>query len=201
MPADTHSLLQIYSGEARATKKEIPIYEADLLRGKLQTDRQGLRTEFRAECPAWEGEGIQKLWLRDGRGSLLLGTLVPEGNTLRLERTVSNAMLREKGLEHCARAELETRTDDSRQDIEPGWQSLDKLKLPGLDRELADSLGQMKNGVWRRTEDGYCIRCPWQPGQRMPCMPLFCFASYSSRRGGYLVWLLDESGNPRMGQV
>lgn len=110
-------------------------------------------------------------------------------------------MLREKGLEYCPRAEVEVLTEESARGIDTEWQTLDRLELPGMDRELAQSLYRMKNALWRRVEGGYCIRCPWQPGQQMPCMPLFCFASYSSERGGYLTWLLDAFGNPRMRQV
>lgn len=75
---------------------DIPIYEQGELRGQLKVNRQGLRTIFQADCPAWDS-GIKKVWLRGERGSLLLGTLVPEGNRLRLGRTISNAMLRERG--------------------------------------------------------------------------------------------------------
>ena len=62
---------------------EIPIYEQGMLRGQLRAERQGLRTVFRADCPAWDA-GIRKVWLRGDRGNLLLGTLVPEGDRLRL---------------------------------------------------------------------------------------------------------------------
>lgn len=185
---------------------EIPIYEQGMLRGQLRAERQGLRTVFRADCPAWD-EGIRKVWLRGDRGNLLLGTLVPEGDRLRLGRTISNAMLREKGLEYCQRAEIEgtmgqpAPQKQSRPAQESRWLPVARLSLPGMDPALAEAIRSMKNGVWRREPEGICVCCPWQIGQRMPCMPIFCFASYSTRRGGMLTWFLDEQGKPLMKRV
>ena len=185
---------------------EIPIYEQGMLRGQLRAERQGLRTVFRADCPAWDA-GIRKVWLRGDRGNLLLGTLVPEGDRLRLGRTISNAMLREKGLEYCQRAEIEggmgqpAPQKQAQSAQENRWLPVARLSLPGMDPALAEAIRSMKNGVWRREPEGICVCCPWQIGQRMPCMPLFCCASYSTRRGGMLTWFLDEQGKPLMKRV
>ena len=185
---------------------DIPIYEQGELRGQLKVNRQGLRTIFQADCPAWDS-GIKKVWLRGERGSLLLGTLVPEGNRLRLGRTISNAMLREKGLERCNRSEIEGTAGAKPQSKSPQpaagdrWLPAARLSLPGMDPALAEAIRSLKNGVWRREPEGICVCCPWQIGQRMPCMPIFCFASYSTRRGGMLTWFLDEQGNPLVKRV
>lgn len=181
---------------------DIPIYDQEILRGHLTANSQGLRTVFRADCPAW-GEGIKKVWLKGSQGSLLLGTLVPEGNRLRLERTISNAMLREKGLERCKWSEInmEGGQTPSPAAATSGWAPVQTLSLPNMDPILAEAVRNMKNGLWRRESEGVCICCPWQIGQRMPCMPIFCFASYSTRRGGMLTWFLDEHGNPMMKRV
>ena len=187
---------------------DIPIYEQGVLRGQLRADRQGLRTIFRADCPAWD-EGIKKVWLHGDRGNLLLGTLVPEGDRLQLVRTISNAMLREKGLERCQRSEIEGamvgrqqfQQRPSQPSQESRWLPVTRLSLPGMEPALSEAIRSMKNGVWRREPEGICVCCPWQIGQRMPCMPIFCFASYSTQRGGMLTWFLDEQGNPLMKQV
>lgn len=97
---------------------DIPIYEQEVLRGQLRVERQGLRTVFRADCPAWD-DTIKKVWLRGNGGNLLLGTLVPEGDRLKLNRTISNAMLREKGLEHCQRSEIEGAMDNGHSESPP----------------------------------------------------------------------------------
>ena len=82
---------------------QLPIYDGATQRGILTAQRQGLRTIFHVRCPKW-GDGVYKIWLQGEREALLLGTLVPEGEVFTLERSISNAMLREKGVEHCAAA-------------------------------------------------------------------------------------------------
>ena len=76
---------------------QVPIYDGTTQRGVLTAQRQGLRTIFHVRCPKW-GEGVYKIWLQGEREALLLGTLVPEGEVFTLERSISNAMLREKGV-------------------------------------------------------------------------------------------------------
>lgn len=133
---------------------DIPIYEQGELRGQLKVNRQGLRTIFQADCPAWDS-GIKKVWLRGERGSLLLGTLVPEGNRLRLGRTISNAMLREKGLERCNRSEIEGTAGAKPQSKSPQpaagdrWLPAAPAVAPGMDPALAEAIRSLKNGVWR----------------------------------------------------
>ena len=75
---------------------QVPIYDGTTQRGVLTAQRQGLRTIFHVHCPKW-GEGVYKIWLQGEREALLLGTLVPEGEVFTLERSISNAMLRERG--------------------------------------------------------------------------------------------------------
>ena len=82
---------------------QVPIYDGTTQRGVLTAQRQGLRTIFHVRCPKW-GEGVYKIWLQGEREALLLGTLVPEGEVFTLERSISNAMLREKGVEHGSAA-------------------------------------------------------------------------------------------------
>lgn len=125
---------------------DIPIYEQEVLRGQLRVERQGLRTVFRADCPAWD-DTIKKVWLRGNGGNLLLGTLVPEGDRLKLNRTISNAMLREKGLEHCQRSEIEGAMGQraQRKSAQPAaenrWMPVARLSLPGMDPTLAEPSG------------------------------------------------------------
>ena len=172
------------------TEQKLPIYQDGVLRGQLQVERQGLRTVFRTRLSL---SGLYKLRLRGEGGDCLLGTLVPEGTDLTLERTVSNALLREKGVERGQWAELEgaeLRPPSGR------WQPVDRLELPGMEEELRCGIRRIPGGVWRREGRYIRVCCPWQVGQRIPCMPLFCFACWSSQKGGTLSWFLDESGKP-----
>ena len=97
---------------------QLPIYDGTTQRGILTAQRQGLRTLFHVRCPKW-GEGVYKIWLQGEREALLLGTLVPEGEVFTLERSISNAMLREKGVEHCAAAMVVSEGDRLRMAFHP----------------------------------------------------------------------------------
>lgn len=198
---------------------EIPIYEKAIQRGTVIAQRQGLRTQFRVDGHRW-GEGVYKIWLREGQNELLLGTLMPEGERFRLERVISNAMLREKGVERCtsalARKEGEDKSpmrsaagaqrvslagQSGAQEKNPlaaeqEWLPVQTLCLPDLEPELAAAIRSLKGGRWRSIPEGIQVSCPWTIGQQMPCMPLFCFASWSTQKGGVLTWFLDERGNP-----
>ena len=57
--------------------------------GTLLLRQEGPRVRLEAERPS-DGRGLYKVWLHGDRGGkLLLGTLVPEGDRLRLSRTLS----------------------------------------------------------------------------------------------------------------
>ena len=182
---------------------QLPIYDDTTQRGTLSAQRQGLRTLFHVRCPKW-GDGVYKIWLQGEREALLLGTLIPEGEHVTLERSISNAMLREKGLEHCTAARVVT---EGACEMEPTegtsseWRSTQTLALPALGEELARQVRGLKGGRWRKIDGGIAITCTWVIGQPMPCMPLCCFASWSPERGGTLAWMLDETGKPLGTQV
>ena len=159
---------------------QVPIYDGTTQRGVLTAQRQGLRTIFHVRCPKW-GEGVYKIWLQGEREALLLGTLVPEGEVFTLERSISNAMLREKGVEHGSAAMV----------VSEGTPK----------GTAAEEIRALKGGRWRPIAGGIAVTCPWVIGQPMPCMPLCCFASWSPERGGTLAWMLDETGKPLGGQV
>lgn len=185
---------------------DIPIYEQEVLRGQLRVERQGLRTVFRADCPAWD-DTIKKVWLRGNGGNLLLGTLVPEGDRLKLNRTISNAMLREKGLEHCQRSKLKGPWDNGHSESPPSGcgKPVDAsgAAFPAGDGSNAGR-GHPEHEKRRLAAGslvGFASAVPGRLDSGCPCMPIFCFASYSTRRGGMLTWFLDERGNPLIKQV
>ena len=119
---------------------QVPIYDGTTQRGVLTAQRQGLRTIFHVRCPKW-GEGVYKIWLQGEREALLLGTLVPEGEVFTLERSISNAMLREKGVEHGSAAMVVsegTPKGTAAEGTGSEWRSTQGLELPALE-EYPDS--------------------------------------------------------------
>ena len=135
---------------------QLPIYDGTTQRGILTAKRQGLRTLFHVRCPKW-GEGVYKIWLQGEREALLLGTLVPEGEVFTLERSISNAMLREKGVEHCAAAMV---VSEGVAEAPPAertgseWRSTQGLELPALEAGLAREIRGLKGGRWRPIQGG-----------------------------------------------
>ena len=65
--------------------------------GTLTLRREGARVRMEAERSE-DGQGLYKVWLHgDQGGKLLLGTLAPEGDALRLSRTMSVGTLERAG--------------------------------------------------------------------------------------------------------
>ena len=60
--------------------------------GTLLLREDGPRIRFEAVRPD-DGQGLYKAWVLGEEGELLLGTLIPEGDGLRLTRTVSRSAL------------------------------------------------------------------------------------------------------------
>ena len=129
---------------------QVPIYDGTTQRGVLTAQRQGLRTIFHVRCPKW-GEGVYKIWLQGEREALLLGTLVPEGEVFTLERSISNAMLREKGVEHGSAAMVVsegTPKGTAAEGTGSEWRSTQGLELPALEEGLAQEIRALKGGRW-----------------------------------------------------
>lgn len=184
---------------------QVPIYDGATQRGKLFAQQEGLRTFFQVDCPKW-GDGVHKIWLQGEQGTtLLLGTLVPEGDRLRLERSISNAMLREKGLERCDAAIVRTEGTQAAEQLteqaqveESDWCPIQTLERPDWDKGLREAIRGLHGGRWKPVSGGVVVTCPWSVGQPMPCMPMVCFGVWSAKAGGKLTWRLDETGKPKI---
>ena len=74
--------------------------------GRLNFRQEGGGIRFTAERQK-DGGGLYKVWLRGERGGeYLLGTLIPEGELLRLNRRVSRQELERRGCWPAAGAEV-----------------------------------------------------------------------------------------------
>lgn len=69
----------------------LPVYLDGREAGRLSLAGEGLYTRVSADCDA--REGLSRLWLHGGGGSLYLGLLAPEAGRLRLTRRFSRAEL------------------------------------------------------------------------------------------------------------
>ncbi|MCD7838951.1 MAG: hypothetical protein LUG65_08595, partial [Clostridiales bacterium] len=79
-------------------ERELPLYEKGVLQGHIRCKDEGCYMTFSVDTPLL-GDGVKKVWLfSDSGGRLLLGTLVPEGQRLRLRRRISHSDLRCRGM-------------------------------------------------------------------------------------------------------
>lgn len=184
---------------ATGMEERIALYERDpggeeRRRGDVSYARQGMYIRFRVRCPAWAGcPAVCKVWLEREERHLLLGTLLPEGAELTLERRISAAELAGRGMEppECAVAcagEPAGRAGAGR------WQSLATLSLHPQDAVVRDCLRQAPDaGEWKPEKDRVLLRFPWRPGRPYPLPPLFCFGRF---REGAVYFCLSGQGIP-----
>lgn len=147
---------------------QVPIWDGDNSRGRLQTQQRGLYTVFWAEVSGTELCRVRAVF--EG-GAVMLGVPAPEGDSLRLTASIPTGRL-PKG--RLLRGEL------VREEV--GWRRFPGGKVGGVTLPP----GQRKDG---------CYRFPWKPGEKLPCESLMCFFTY---REGYLEITLDSQGRPQV---
>ena len=172
--------------------------------GTVQVREEGLQAVISARA-ADDGGGLYKLHLLGKGGSLLLGTMLPEGGALRLRRTIPVDQLRRQGLWPPTGAEIRLAYAFGQQTGEEartpaGWAREDHpARLMG-ERLLRESAAPLNGGLLKREEEGFVLALPWEPGGVFPMTPLFCFASAERMDGrGYAVFRFTARGCPRLG--
>ena len=140
----------------------------------------------RAAVEVWrpdDGRGLYKAWAAGPGGRCLLGTLVPEGNTLRLRRVLSVDSLRRQGAWPVERVEEELAWTFFPQQRQVTFED------PVLRRSAAD----LPPHTVRWTADGFSLTFPYDPNRPFPLTPAFCFARVE---GGRLVFSFRADGMP-----
>lgn len=110
-----------------------PIYINGNKRGELRVYTEGLMTVFDARCD--KANGLVKLYIFGVEGKAYLGTMQPQGNSLRLVRRLSRVGLKSfpKKLEYAADREIKTQEPEQNSDIL--WRIGPKGCLAGCDGE------------------------------------------------------------------
>lgn len=164
--------------------------------GVLRLRQEGPRVYMEAERPE-DGQGLYKVWLHgDQGGKLLLGTLVPEGDCLRLRRTLSVSALERAGCwpQFRPAAALAFSFQDQERG---GWYC---ERQPG--RLVADPvLRAQLNGpmLCRRSGEGFSLAAPFRTDGPVPLTALFCLARMERWNGRpHLVWRFDPEGVPQL---
>jgi len=160
--------------------------------GSLSWRQEGSRVLLQAERPA-DGKGLYKVWLcRGGKDCFLLGTLMPEGGSLRLLRSVPRQELERAGCwppeEARAAMVFAFRTDE-------GWHREDRPGNRFRDPVLGSSLsGPM---LCRTGPEGFWLAAPYRADAPVPIPPLVCLARVGMVEGRpHWIWQFDPSGQP-----
>ena len=164
--------------------------------GVLTCKEQGGQALLHIERTA--GEGLYRGWLRGKGGRMDLGTLLPDGDLLWLDKKVSVESLRRRGCWPVTGAGTTLSYDFSRIPPKPpaGWRWEDRpgrlFPADALLRRAAEEAGRC---LLRQNGDGFCLSYPWEVKRAFPLPPVFCFGRVEDDR---LVFAFDGKGRPEM---
>lgn len=165
--------------------------------GQLTCRESGGRVEAVIEARPPD-RGLYHGFLVGPGGTCDLGTLMPEGGSLRLRRTLSAAYLRQKGCWPILGGQLR-QTYSFAQTPHRGWRETgDLAALFPRDPLLARAAAQRNRGLLRRhPEGGFSLAFPWDPKSPFPLIPVFCFARVGVLEGKpHVIYRFGENGGP-----
>jgi hypothetical protein len=159
--------------------------------GTLTFRQEGLRVALDAVRPRDES-GLYKVWLQGSRGGkLLLGTMAPEGNRLRIRRTLSVGELERAGCWPIEGAKAALAFPFAQ---EGRWYTERAPEKWVSDPELRAQL--VSPMLCKKEEDGVWLAVPFRPDRPLPLTGCFCLAHPERIEGREcLVWRFDRAGN------
>lgn len=162
--------------------------------GTLTVRREGMHVHMEAERPA-DDRGLYKVWLRgDQGGKLLLGTLAPEGDALRLCRTLSVGALERSGCWPRFRAEAPLAFSFAARAGEKWYCEQHPERLVADPVLRAQISGAM---LCRKESGGFFLSAPFSTDKPVRLPSLFCLARVERREGRlYMVWHFNAEGEP-----
>ena len=139
-----------------------------------------------------DGRGLYKVWLHGQGGRLLLGTLAPEGDGLRLRRRLWRSELERSGCWPVTGGEtvlvFAFERDSWKREEHP-----ERLLRDGVLQETVRG----RPTLLRRREGGFCLAAHFDPVRPFPLVPLFCLAKIQRVEGkSCAVFYFDREGNP-----
>lgn len=164
--------------------------------GTLTLRQDGPRVHIEAERPS-DRRGLYKVWLHgDQGGKLLLGTLVPENEVLRLRRTLSVGTLERAGCWPRFRAEAALAFAFSGQP-RGRWYCEQHPERLVPDPVLRENLQRAM--LCRKGETGFSLAVPFRTDRPVPLPALFCLSQVERWDGQlHLVWNFNSNGQPEI---
>lgn len=147
-----------------------------------------------------DGKGLYKGKLSGAGGTILIGTLSPEGEQLVLRRAFSREKLLLWGCYPVLRGEVflsyPFKNEKHSQD---GWRWCEEIAPLFHDPVLARSARSLSGGYYKNMPDGWHLAVPFSGGREMPLMPIFCFAQLCQvQQRTCVMWQFDAQANPIM---
>lgn len=163
------------------------------LSGSLRWSREGDYLRLRAWAQGGS-DGLYKLYLGGGGGVLEIGTLMPEGSALVLERRLCAARLEQAGCWPILWGEARRVFSFTK---EKAWRPAEGLAERIEDPVLHRAAAQLRDALLRETDRGWELAVPFRPGREFGLVALFCLGRPMKWEGGqYLRFAFDKNGVP-----
>ena len=148
-----------------------------------------------------DGAGLYKAWVFGHQGEMLLGTLIPSGRFLQLERTISTDALSRSGCWPVSggKTAMVYSFDQADQfDSPPAWRWEHRPGRLFQDDVLAESACAWGSMLYRKEQDGFSLAAPFDPHRPFPMSVLFCFCKILPIDGQpHAVFAFDQDGHPK----
>ena len=176
-------------------------YPLDGGRGRLTVRLDGTRAEVRARL-ANDGLGLYKCWLTGREGEeLLLGTFLPEGEELRLSRSLDRAVLERAGVWPPAGGAVRRTFTFGRSEKKRPVRGPRGFDRGEPDRVLGDPVLRAcgaGEALWvRKRGEQTLLLIPFRTDRPLPLVPAFCLMGTAELEGErWLTLRLDGKGWP-----
>lgn len=178
---------------------KLPLYWRGTEWGILHCRDAEVRTSFSFRC-ARPDAGLYKAYLSGSEGQALLGTPIPEGNCLMLNRTLTHHAMKTAGVFPPLRCELVLYSvNGTTSSAQKGWRFARSDDLNALTSALGQRFRNQPQLWYARRPNGFALAIPWRLGQEIPVLPLICFAKMKYLDGRtFLQFEFDEMGKPHV---
>ncbi len=149
-----------------------------------------------------DNRGLYKVWLFGQSGRMLLGTMIPEGGELRLERTLSRNTLLACGCYPILGGEVVMafsfrHGEQSRpQALPKGW-NIQVENTVFCNDPLLQEIISKQSWIEKSENHIFYLGMAYKIGVEFPLLPLFCFAKWEKLdENSYLIWKFDDKRQP-----
>ncbi len=165
-----------------------PVYYRGAPCGEMTVRQEGLYFHFCSQI-SFRGTEIPRIYLKGGKGELLLGVAEPAGGAYVLRRSLAAGNIEKLGPLHCGEVRVKRESTGR-------WQALGQEEVR-LCQKFCLHLPVMQSGLCRPLGEGREIAFPYSERRAFPMPGLFTLARIE-RIGGqeYAVFSFAKSGMP-----